>query len=142
MSLLYLEIDAIWFRDSQVSRSQNRLWSALQILKETRLKFQVKNVALVKIEDLKVSIDFSTALVRGWSYCHNTIGSDLYSDSRMNRRRVRDYCRFSWLQYVSTNKSTREECKVEREGRLVVLEAERMRDENAEAMYPGNRRYR
>lgn len=42
----------------------------------------------------------------------------------MSRPRVRDYCRFSWLQYVSTNKSTRVECKVGREGRLVVLESD------------------
>jgi len=47
--------------------------------------------------------------------------SDLYSDSGMSCPWVRDYCRLSWLQYVSTNKSTRVECKVGRKGRLIVL---------------------
>jgi len=49
-----------------------------------------------------------------------TMDSDLYSDSG-SCPWVRDYCRLSWLQYVSTNKSTGVECKVGRKGRLIVL---------------------
>lgn len=109
--------------------------------KKACLDFRIRNVALGKIRNPRESIDFRLFWMEG-DRIVTTIGSDLYSGLGMSRPRVRDYCRFSWLQYVSTNKSTREECKVEREGRLVVLG---MRDENVEAMCSGNRcgwRYR
>jgi hypothetical protein len=46
---------------------------------------------------------------------------DMYNDSDTSRR-VRDYCRFSRLQYVSANKSSGAECKVGRweEGRSIA----------------------
>lgn len=114
-------------------------------IKETRLVFRIRNVMLGKIGNRRKSIDFRPFWIEG-DRIVTTIESDLYSSLGMSRPRVRDYCRFSWLQYVSTNKSTRVECKVGREGRLVVLESDG--DEGWERggeMCPGNRcgwRYR